>query len=74
MEPQRIPPGARAHVRSRYLKGVVPLTGGEVGAAAEVTGSKNERSVVAASGRGIRFARIMLSPGRFAFGTPFALR
>ena len=40
MGPQRIPPRARAHVRSRYLKGVVPLIGGEIEGAAEVTVSK----------------------------------
>ena len=45
MGPQRTPPRARAHVRSRYLKGVVPLIGGEIGAAAEVAVSKNEWGV-----------------------------
>ena len=40
MGPQRTHPRARAHVRSRYLKGVAPLLGGEIEGAAEVTVSK----------------------------------
>ena len=43
MGPQRTHPGARAHVRSRYLKGVVPLIGGKIEGAAEVTASKKDR-------------------------------
>jgi len=38
MEPQRTPPRARAHVRSRYLKGVAPLIGGDIEA-----GSRSDR-------------------------------
>ena len=37
MGPQRTHPRARAHVRSRYLKGVGPLIGGEIEGASKLT-------------------------------------
>ena len=42
MGPARTCARARAHVRSRYLKGVSPLTRGKTSTTPEVTVSKNE--------------------------------
>ena len=44
MGPARTCAGARAHVRSRYLKGVAPLIVVEIRPAAEVTASNKARA------------------------------